>query len=361
MAAVFLAACSLPRGAALQSEVLKEKDSDTATFQVVEVTRAAIPTINSWPATGWHGHFHWLDANGGPETAIIQPGDRVDLVIWDGQENSLLTAPTQRSVDMPGIEVSSSGNIFVPYVENVHVAGMTPAAARSLVQRRLEPVLPSAQVQLSLQEGPSNSVDLVAGTRNPGSYPIPGRSFSILSLIAAAGGIDPGLRNPQVKLMRGSETYLISAETLFENGKHNTDLRPGDKVLVEEDQRAFTALGASGTEKLIYFPTEKISAIEALSMIGGLSDSRADPRGVLVLREYPAKALRSDDTGPNLQQVIFSLDLTSADGLFAARQFTISPDDTVLATESPVTTARTIFGLFGAALGVSTQISNVSN
>jgi hypothetical protein len=34
-----LSACSLPRGAALQSEVIKEKGAETATFQVVDVTR----------------------------------------------------------------------------------------------------------------------------------------------------------------------------------------------------------------------------------------------------------------------------------------------------------------------------------
>jgi polysaccharide export outer membrane protein len=58
--------------------------------------------------------------------------------------------------------------------------------------------------------------------------------------------------------------------------------------------------------------------------------------------------------------VVFTFDLTSADGLFAARQFQIQSGDTVLATESPVTNARTILGLFGSVFGVTAQATAVA-
>ena len=93
----------------------------------------------------------------------------------------------------------------------------------------------------------------------------------------------------------------------------------------------------------------------------GFEEVRADPQGILVLREYSARQLRSDDGGPTLPQVIFAIDLTTADGLFAARKFEINPGDTVLATESPVTAARTILGLFGSVLGLSLQVNNATN
>lgn len=59
--------------------------------------------------------------------------------------------------------------------------------------------------------------------------------------------------------------------------------------------------------------------------MGGLVESRADPRGVLVLREYPVTVLSGSGRGPQLPQVVFSFDLTSADGLFATRKFEIEP------------------------------------
>lgn len=359
LALVVLGACSLPRGAALQSEILKEADTQTPTFQVVPVTRANVPGIAQWPATGWSGSYNWLPHRSGPASSVIRTGDQIDLLIWDSQDNSLLTSPEQKMVQMPGLQVSPGGTIFVPYVEEVVVSGLTAEGARERVQEELEQIVPSAQVQLTTSSGQDNSVDLVGGVSAPGTFPLPSRNFTILSLLAQGGGIAPGLENPLVRLMRGSNSYAIRSERLFSNASLNTTLRGGDKVIVESDDRQFTALGATGQEALIPFPDEHVTAMEALSLIGGISDSRADPKGILVLREYQPKDVGG--AGPDMSQVIFTLNLTTADGLFAARNFRINPDDTVLATESPITKAQTILGLFGRVLGLTAQSNNLAN
>ncbi len=356
-----VSACSLPRGAAVQSEVLREKDSAEPTFQVVEVTRENLPGLLSWASYDWHAGNHWPDTSHGSNSSVIRTGDLVNITIWDSQENSLLTNPGQRFTKIDGLEVDPQGSIFLPYVNKVGIRGLTPSGARSKIQQRLEPIMPSAQVQLRLQQGRDNAVDVVGGVAKPGAYPMPSRNYNILNLLADAGGVVPTLRNPRVRLLRGSKTYEISAEVLLANGAKNALLLPRDTVVVRPDDRSFTALGASGVENLIYFPKDFVSALEAVSLMGGLSDSRADPEGVLVLREYDATAIRPSGSGPTMQQVVFTLDLTSADGLFAARKFHIQPGDTVLATESPVTSAQTVFGLIGAVLGVSAQATAVAN
>ncbi|CUH79674.1 polysaccharide biosynthesis/export family protein [Tropicibacter naphthalenivorans] len=353
-----VSACSLPRGAALQSEIVKEQASDVPTFEVVPVTRANIPGLLAWPETGWHGHYHWPNASSGSASSVIRTGDRLDVTIWDSQENSLLTNPGERFTKIDAVEVDANGSIFLPYINKVGVRGLTPSGARAKIQTRLETIVPSAQVQISLQQGRNHAVDVVGGVAKPGAYPMPSRNYKVLNLLADAGGIPSGLRNPRVRLLRGSHTYEISADLLFDNGSKNALLHPNDTVIVEQDDRSFTALGASGIEDLIYFPKDTLTALEAVSLMGGLSDSRADPEGVLVLREYKASSLGK---GPTMQQVVFTFDLTSADGLFAARKFPINPGDTVLATESPVTNARTIFGLIGSVFGVTNQLGNAVN
>jgi len=359
--ALFLAtSCSLPRGAGMVNEILREQDKETPTFQVVQVTRANIAALAKWPATGWAGGYRWLSGSRGPAGQIIRTGDTIDLVIWDSQENSLIASPEQKMVKMEGLVVSPSGEIFVPYAQNMAVSGISPDAARARIQAALAPIAPDAQVQLIHTSGQSNSADLVSGVAKPGSYPLDGRNVTILSLIAQGGGISPVLRNPLVRLMRDNQSYEVRADDLFANASKNVVIRGNDKVLVEEDKRYFTALGATGKEELIYFQKEQISALEAMSIIGGLSDSRANPKGVLVLRDYSARQLRSDGKGPEMQQVVFTFDLTNADGLFAARQFEINPRDTVLATESPVSAARTILGLLGTAIGVTNAAGNLS-
>jgi len=354
----FVTACALPRGAAINTEVLNEKNSDEPTFSVVPVTRANLVQIQSWPVTGWSGGYHWIGKSRGPDSNVIRTGDKVDLVIWDSTENSLLTGEAERTVAMQGITVSPSGTIFVPYLDEIVVNGLTEGQARSKIQSALEPIIASAQVQLTHQPGKNNSVDLVSGVAKPGNYPLPDRNTTVLSLIAQGGGISTSLRNPIVRLMRGSKTYEIRSELLFSDGAKNVTLRGNDKLLVQEDDRYFTALGAAGQEQLVYFEKEEITALEAVSLMGGLSDTRANPKGVLVLREYSTRQVRSDKKGPDMPYVVFTFDLTTADGLFAARKFQINPKDTVLATESPVNAARTIFGLIGSAVGLSNQLVN---
>lgn len=352
-----LAACGFPAGAPIQAEILAEARAEDPTIEVVEVNRANLPMIAEWPATGWQGHYRWLTAGGGGPTNLIRAGDQVDLVIWDSQENSLLNTPGSKATHMEGIVVSPGGSIFVPYVGQVVINGLTPDAARQVVQREIERIAPSAQVQFALTPGSTNSVDLVRGVNRPGPVPLPSRNYTILNLISAGGGISEQLRNPLVRLIRDGKTYEIRAETLLSDAKHNIAMRGGDKVVIEEDSRYFVVAGATG-DRIVDFEREHVSAMEALSMAGGLSDSRADPGGILILRDYPASAVRTDGIGgPKLPQVVFTVDLTSADGLFAARSFEINPGDLVMVTESPMVSVVQIIDLLYDGAGAWNRIN----
>jgi polysaccharide biosynthesis/export protein len=354
---VLLAACSLPRGAPLQSEVLRSGTDEAPEFSVYPVTRSLLPQMARWPGGGkprynWPGHS---DAVSGP---VIAPGDQVDLVIWDSDENSLLTAPGQKAVEMKGVRVSGLGSIFVPYLEKVNISGLAPDSARRKIQRQMEAIIPSAQVQLSVTPGARQMVDLVGGAVQPGSYPLDdtdGR-FTVLNLISRGGGVSPGLRNPQVRLTRQGRVYNTSLERLYANPDQDTVLRGRDKVIIKEDPRFFRALGAATKEAIIPFDRETISVLDAVSMIGGLSSDRANPEGVLILRNYAPGSIRYG--GPTQERVVFTVDLTTTDGLFSAGEFLISPKDTVLVTESPVVAISTIIGLFRGGLGAATAGSN---
>ncbi len=349
---VSVTACgSLPRGAAIQAEVVKGADQPEADFAVYLVSKAFLPSVSEWPRTGEH-HYSWLSHSHGSDAQIIRSGDTLNVVIWDSAENSLLLAPGERSTNLSNLRVSETGSIFVPYVGKVRVADRTPDSARMLLQRQLETVAPGAQVQLSMAEGRTNSVDMVGGVRTPGNLAMPDQNFSVLAAISAAGGANAGLTNPQVKLIRGHKTYRTSLNRLFNNPKLDTRLRGGDRLIIEKDARYFLSLGAAGSESQFDFNRDTVSALDALSIIGGVNDARANPKGVLILREYPASALTSGQRGPRQQRVVFTIDLTTSDGLFSARNFDINSGDLVLATESPVSSAHVIVGLVGSAFGL---------
>ena len=187
---------------------------------------------------------------------------------------------------------------------------------------------------------------------NPGAYPLPDRNFTVLSLLAAGGGISPNLNNPQIRLVRGGAIYGTSVNRLLDSPNLDTLLRGGDQVFVEEDQRYFLSFGAAGKEDLHIFSKDAMSAMDAVSIMGGIADGKADPQGLLILREYNPSALRTGVRGPRQTRVVFTVDLTSADGLFSARQFQINPDDLVMVTESPINDALTVSNIIGNLFGV---------
>lgn len=359
---ILLAGCNLPGGAAFENEVLavaQDGDATTPDFAVEPVTQEALARYADWPLTG-DAPLRWIARQSAPANRIIAPGDQISVTVWNTEQNSLLNAGEQRFVPLMNIRVSPGGSIFLPYLGDIRVEGMSPEHAREVIQEKFIAVAPAAQVQLELAEGRQNAVSLVGGVNQPGTFPLPDQAYTVLSLIAEGRGVREQLNNPQIRLIRGDDIYGTSVDRLFANPALDTTLRGGDKVIVQADDRYFLSLGAAGSEAVHPFTKDSFSALEALSIIGGVSDTRADPQGILILRQYPAAAIRQDGTGPVQERVVFTLDLTSADGLFSAGQFRIHSGDLVYATESPVTRAQTILTLIGGAFGVVGQAATAA-
>ncbi len=357
----FLAGCeSLPRGAAFQGEVLNvalaaEEQGVEAPFQVFPITKATLPFLTAWPrAAGLDGR--WIGRSDDPATILIAPGDTLDVRIWDSSANSLLLPVGARSADLQTLTVSAAGRIDLPYVGDVRVQGMSPERARAVIEERLSDAVPGGQVQVAHTPGRGNQVSLVGGVSAPGTYPMSDQSFTVLGLLSDGGGVNPALRNPQVRLMRGGEIYRTSVKRLFDTPSADATLRPGDRVIVAEDDRYFLSLGAAGAEAQHNFPRAEVTALDAMAIVGGVNDARADPKGILILREYPQSAVRADGRGPTHARVIFVMDLTSADGLFSAGRFPIQSGDLVYVTESPVTGVQNVIGLIGASVGLATRL-----
>lgn len=356
---LILTGCAAPRGALLQSEIMRESASEDATYSVVQVTQANLAAVSAWPATGKNIALNWPGKAQSQRSRSLRPGDTVNLTIWDSQPNSLLTASEQRAVPMNGLVISPEGTIFVPYIDEVKIIGMSPEQARADIQGRLAPIAPSAQVQLAVVPGDQNIIELVSGVQRPGRYPIASHGVTILSVLAESGGIPDGLRNPLIRLQRGGQSFAGLAKDIYANPERDILLRGGDRIVVESDPRSFIILGATGAERVVPFDKPHHTLMEALSLGGGLLDSRADLRGVLVLRKYSQKSVRSDGKGPDREQVVFAFDLSTGDGLFAARSFPIHPDDVVLATESPLPATGSLLGIFGAVLGVGQRLESL--
>ncbi|MFN4058645.1 MAG: polysaccharide biosynthesis/export family protein [Roseinatronobacter sp.] len=357
-AASALSACAIPRGAPTKSEILAGSELAEADFAVEMVTRARLPIYRQWGQGDMPITAKWPSGGSVPQDQRLAAGDRLSLRIWDSGETSLFTSPGAQFADIQNVVVSGSGHVDLPYVDAVHVGGLTVATARARLQERLTEVIPSAQVQLEVTHGRRNSVDVVGGVARPGSYPLNERNLPLTSLLALAGGVDSALVNPMVQITRGGTVYRRTLKHILSEPAHDSALQGGDRIVVQADPRRFTALGAAGKEQVLSFDADKVSALRAVSMMGGMADQRADPKGILVLRKYDTAQVGKPN-GPLKDRVIFSFDLTNADGLFSADDFGLVDGDVVMATQAPATNAQRVIGLFGSFLGAGRAISSL--
>ena len=358
LAMTVLAACALPQDLGEERQILKGAEDPAASFAVQPVTRATLSMLRKWPNSHPSANLGWITHSATSPDPLIAAGDRLDLTIWDNDESSLLSSPAQKVVQLPGLTVSSNGTVFLPYADEVYIAKMTPDEARRAIQAKLLTLMPSAQVQLQFASGSLNSVELISGVPNPGVFPLQNRSTTLTSILALGGGIPSDVANPQIKLSRGGKLYRVSAETLMSDPGLDTTLRGGDKIFVEADKRYFLALGAAGKEAIVPFPRDHITALDAMALVGGVNQSTANPKGILILRDYPQSAVRSDAGGPGRDRMVFVLDLTNADGLFSAGEFGIQDRDLVLVTQSELVNTKTIFGLIGSIFGLANTVDS---
>ena len=139
-------------------------------------------------------------------------------------------------------------------------------------------------------------------------------------------------------------------------------LRAGDRILVEEDERFYTTLGATGSQVKVPFDTQSVSAIEALATVGGLNTSLADPTGIFVFRDEPAsisnKVLGRNDLHGDVRMV-YVLDLTSPNGVFMARDFEVRDHDTVYVTEAPYSQFNKVLQAIVAPVGTAASLDTI--
>lgn len=336
-AVALVASCGLPRTGPNRNEifagsVLREGDAFILTVDD-RVNRIA----GVAPALAFSEGFQEAGVLG---SDTIQPGDVLSVTIWENVDDGLVVPTGQNATVLEEVQVDGQGFIFIPYAGRLRAAGNSPEAVRSLISDHLAEQTPDPQVQVARLAGDGQTVSVVGSVGAQGVYPIERPTRTLSAMLARAGGvaIDPEIA--QVTLVRGSHSGSIWFEDLYDHPGHDIALRGGDRIIVERDTRKFTALGATGTQTLIPFESQTLSAIEAIASVGGLSATAADPTGVFVFRNEPeaiARQLMNDPSLMGTQRVVYVLDLTKPNGMFMARDFLIRDGDTVYVTEAPFT------------------------
>lgn len=357
-----VAACGLPRSGPNKREifkgsVLKEGDAFIVTVNS-RVTRATAVT----PAFGFSSSFR--DA-GKVGSDVISPGDVLGITVFENvKDDPLLGNTGQRVSALTEIQVDGQGYIFVPYAGKIKASGQSPDSLRQVITKKLDTQTPDPQVQVQRLAGDGSTVTVSGFAGAQGVFPIERPTRTLSAMLAKAGGVSIEPETAIIRVTRGGKTGQIWAMDLYAKPELDIALRPGDIITVERDTRAFTALGATGSQSRVPFETETLSAIEAIAIVGGLNTNTADPTGVFIFRNEVAEIANSVLGRRDLQgdqRMVYVLDLTQPTGMFEARDFLVRDGDTVYVTEAPyVQWTKTLSAITGTAGAADTLATTAS-
>lgn len=357
-AVAVVASCGLPNVGPNKRQIYAgsvQKEGDAFVVAVNDrVTRATAVV----PALGFSDSFKNA-ARLGSDT--IRPGDVLGITVYENVDDPLLGVEGAPATALSEVQVDGSGFIFIPYAGRIKASGNTPDAIRRIITTKLGEQTPDPQVEVRRAAGDGATVSLVGAVGGQGVYAIERPTRTLGAMLARAGGVTIEPDIAQVTVIRGNHSGKIWFQDLYDNPELDIALRAGDRILIEEDSRSFTALGATGGQAQVPFESQNLSALEGIAQVGGLNPSTADPTGVFILRneapEIAAQVLgRSDLQGA--QRLVYVLDLTKPNGMFMARDFVIRDGDTLYVTEAPFTQwTKVISAITGTATSAGSLTS----
>lgn len=349
--ALFMAGCAIvPSSGPSASAVSSIQQTSSESLPEIALIPLTAPVANTLYNNTLKADF--TDLLGGAVYADkVNKGDILEITIWEAPPALLfgggigsLGVGAAQVTKLPDQMVSSQGTVSVPFVGSITVLGKTPEQIQQHIVARLRNIANQPQVLVRLTQNKSAHVSVIKAG-NSMSLPLTSAGERMLDAVAAVGGSGANVQDTSVQLTRGHAVRTIALEDLVANPKQNILLAKGDVVTLITNQHTFTSMGALGKTQEIGFSAKGLSLAEALGRAGGLSDRRADRKGVFVFRYTKVVDLPEEeqqrwyDAGYVAQAeipTVYQLDLTDAKSLFAMQRFPIRNKDVLYVANAPV-------------------------
>ncbi len=190
----------------------------------------------------------------------IQPHDRLAIKTYKHNELS-----------GSNILLDSRGNVDLPLLHTVHLAGLTQPQASRKLTNMYKRYLKKSQVHVEVQ---NKHAYLIGEVRAPGVVPLPNEEMPLLPLIASRGGFLDSANKEKIVILRAvgrrTRADVVDLTNLTSLSYAGMMIRPGDVVYV-----APTGLKNFQTKILPIFQmaTTMMSPFAVLKGLKGSSDS----------------------------------------------------------------------------------------
>jgi polysaccharide export outer membrane protein len=192
--------------------------------------------------------------------------------------------------------IGSNGDVYLPLIDYVHIAGLKPEEAQTIIEKRLEDgeFLKNPHVSIFVTEYQSQGVSVLGEVSKPGVYPALGQQ-RLFDMISAAGGFsDKAGRSITVTHRSNPDApeNVPLARNFSDNPASNVTVYPGDTIIVRKADIVYV-VGAVGKPSGFLMDSGTLTVLQAIALAGGtsstakLSDARIIRKGPMGMSETP--------------------------------------------------------------------------
>lgn len=164
-------------------------------------------------------------AKRGDSSLVIGPGDELDVTVYGAPDLSGHT------------RVGSDGNISLPLVGYVRIAGLSSDQAQQAISEQLQQknIVKEPQVSVFVKEYTNSEISVAGEVTKPGVFSVLG-PHRLLDVLEAAGGLTEKASNTITISHRNSDqlTTIHLSNDPAQMARANVELRPGDTVVVPQ-------------------------------------------------------------------------------------------------------------------------------
>lgn len=304
-----------------------------------------------------------------PPTDMIGPGDVLDISIYEagvtlfasggaGLDGGASVNTGVQVQKLPPSRVDDNGNITIPYAGRVNVSGHTLREVESMIRSSLRGMSQNPQVLIALSQAITNSVIIGGEVNRPGRLVLQTNRETLSDVVALAGGYRGNARDLTLRVVRGSEIVDVRVNDLVDNPALDARAYPGDRLMLINNPRTFSVLGASGRVEQIPFMRSSPSLAEAIATAGGVNPNMGDPAAIFLFRYVV------DEQG-NETPIVYHLNMMRASSYFLAQRFNIRDKDVLYfgnaAANQPSKMLQLISQLFSPIMTVTAAVQTVQN
>jgi polysaccharide export outer membrane protein len=171
------------------------------------------------------------------------------------------------NVGVKGSRVDGSGNIQLPLIGTLHVAGLTISAIRDQVETALRKYVQEPSVVVEVAEYRSQPIYLMGQFRTPGVYYMD-RPMTFLQGITLGNGFDASANLRGVRLLRDNKIAPVDVYSLILDGRieQNVWLKAGDTVYIPDNRNQHIfVFGAVSKPGPVLMPQGRMNLLEAIA------------------------------------------------------------------------------------------------